>query len=65
MQMKTCTNVLQLCRWVDENHALALFSHPEAAQQALNRPGKYKLKPFAKVSLLLLCRHKPRAEGLC
>ena len=36
-------------RWVDENHALAVFAHPDAAQQALLRPGKYKLKPFAKV----------------
>ncbi len=38
------------CRWIDEQHALAIFSHPEAAQQALRRPGKYKLLPFAKVS---------------
>ncbi len=41
-------------RWVDEQHALAVFSEPEAAQQALRRSGKYKLVPFAKVTFLLV-----------
>ena len=34
---------------MDDNHALAIFSDPKSAQQALERPGKYKLRPFAEV----------------
>ena len=52
MPQSRCADAIYLCRWVDENHALVVFAHPEAARQALGRPGKYKLRPFSKVSLL-------------
>lgn len=40
-----------LVRWVDEEHALALFFDPESAQHALQQPCKYQKRPFAKASL--------------